>query len=238
MVESQESHVPSPIFNIKIGDDEYQKYGTVHDGVVKHIKEQPPESRDLALKALPWIVCAQRPLSTYELRDALAVRECMTDLDSNSFTEIDSIISAIAGFIQICEEDILLRRFINEQNCRMKLYRRRETISLSDDVAQYFMQTWESWFPKAHHDMAIVCIVYLSFEAFDVEHPATDEYELYSYASQYWGYHANIHLVSQSLILDLLESKYRLLACVKDLPLRLPVDAVRYGGPRGSPSST
>lgn len=212
-----EDTMPSPTFNIHISEEEYREHGPVHDEVVKCVQDQPPESWGPILKALSWIVCAKRPLAKEELHDALAVREGMTDLSSNDRKEIDQSFSAIPGLIQIHEEDIVLRRFVNKHGRCMTQSRTRETISLRPDVAQYFAKTWKSWFPRAHHDIAVVCIAYLSFEVFDCENPATDRYELHSYASQYWGYHANMQPVDQSIILGLLESSNKLSACVKDL---------------------
>ena len=195
-----------------------------------------PENRQLALRALMWLSCARRPLATGELGYALAFTEDTTRrLDKPSHTNaarLRAACSACAGFISERKESILVRHIRDEQDFLGYVYNVKPSISLTDQVAEYFTMVWKCWFPHAHHDIATACLRYVSLEAFGTEEPPTDEYEFYPYAAQNWGYHAEMQPVPQSLVMDFLENEKKVLACSKYLPLKRVCGCCIVGKPK------
>ena len=144
------------------------------------IEGQTKNSRELAKQVLSWITCARRPLTTLELRYALAVEVDESELDEENLPEIENMISVCAGLVTLDEESDIIRL-------------------VHHTTQEYFERTWTSWFPNVQKDIAITCVTYLSFDAFEAGFCQTDEdFEarlqlnpLYDYAARNWGYHAH-----------------------------------------------
>jgi hypothetical protein len=143
------------------------------------IEGQTKNSRELAKQVLSWITYARRPLTTLELRYALAVEVDESELDEENLPEIENVISVCAGLVTVDEESDIIRL-------------------VHYTTQEFFERTWISWFPNAQKDIAISCVTYLSFDAFEAGFCQTDEdFEarlrlnpLYDYAARNWGYHA------------------------------------------------
>jgi hypothetical protein len=69
-----------------------------YDQAMARIEYQEEEIRVLAKQVLSWITCARRPLTTLELRYALAVEVGEPGLDEENLPEIEDMVSVCAGF--------------------------------------------------------------------------------------------------------------------------------------------
>ncbi|OJD10171.1 hypothetical protein ACJ73_09911 [Blastomyces percursus] len=170
---------------------------------MERIQGQPPEHRELAIKALLWIVCAKRQLTCSELQHALAVEINESELDTENITSIQLIVSVCAGLVIASN---------NSKIIHLVHYTTQE----------YFNRSWKDWFPNAHTDVTKTCVTYLSFEAFETGYsPSTDtlnerlkSHILYDYAARNWGHHASESTIEgEKLILDLLQSTAKVSAC-------------------------
>jgi hypothetical protein len=152
-----------------------------YEAVMTRLGRQPAESRDLATRALSWIVCARRSLTTLELREALAVKSGDTELDECRVPDIELVVSVCAGLVAVDEKS--------------------NTIRLQHFTAQqYFERSQTRWFPDAHTYIARTCLTYLLFDLFESDFYTTsdaawlEQHPLYSYAAQYWGDHERLAL--------------------------------------------
>ncbi|KAH6970692.1 hypothetical protein BKA56DRAFT_559122 [Ilyonectria sp. MPI-CAGE-AT-0026] len=168
---------------------------------MQRIEGQGVGYRDLAIKILSWIVQAVRPLSTLELRHALAVRPSTNRLDHDFIPAVGILQSVCTGLVTVDEESEVIRL-------------------VHYTTQEYFERTWLTWFPDAHKDLAIVCVTYLSFDIFESGVCQTDdelkrryqEYPLFDYAAMYWAYHAEKLLDSPLEVVDFLECKTKVRA--------------------------
>jgi ankyrin repeat protein len=163
---------------------------------MRRIRCQETGFRQLAERALSWITCAIRPLTTLELRHALAVELGDAVLDDGNFENIDEIVSVCAGLVTLDEKSDVIRL-------------------VHYTTQEYFERTWSIWFPRAQGDITMTCITYLSFKAFQSGSCLTDEelqtrlqlHILYDYAARNWGYHARATSSEEKKwILDFLKS--------------------------------
>jgi ankyrin repeat protein len=175
--------------NVKAIDQAYEQ-------AMKRIEGQVADSHMLAKQVLSWITCARRPLTTWELRHALAVEMNESELDKNNLPDVEDMVSVCAGLVTIDEQSGIIRL-------------------VHYTAQEYFERTQDSWFPNAQNDITMTCVTYLSFDSFETGCCAGDkEFEerlklnpLYDYAARNWGHHANV--ASQEvgpLILHFLDS--------------------------------
>jgi hypothetical protein len=146
---------------------------------MERIEGQVADSQELAKQVLSWIVCAKTPLTTLELRHALAVEVGDPELDEENLPEVEDMVSVCAGLVTVDEESDIVRL-------------------VHYTTQEYFERTWETWFPEAQTDITKTCVTYLSFNSFDTGFCETDKefqarlrgHVLYDYAAHNWGYHA------------------------------------------------
>jgi ankyrin repeat protein len=164
-----------------------------YDEAIERIKSQPKKFARLAQKVLGWISCAKRPLTKVELQHALAVQQNASVFNHKDIPGINDIISACAGLVT--EE--------NKFKIRLSHYTTQEYIK--QQTRQH-----KSWFSTAETEIARTCMKYLSFKT---SLPLIEEaertmsffpmfgpikifrgfdfiYPLFSYALDYWAYHA------------------------------------------------
>lgn len=178
-------------------------YDLAYDKAMQRIQDQITDRSRMAVEALAWITCAKRPLTTVELRNALAVELGEPQFYEDNLPDLDDIISACAGLVTVGSSDII----------RLVHYTTKE----------YFERTWTRWFPDAHNSIASTCLTYLSFNVFqagicltDTDFEARlDEYPLYSYAARNWGYHARMQPINESLTVAFLGDTPKVDACVQ-----------------------
>ena len=164
---------------------------------MERIEGQVKDEEKLAKDALSWITCAKRPLTTLELQNGLAVESSDSELNEEKLCEIEDIISVCAGLVTVDEESHIIRL-------------------VHYTTQEYFERTWMSWFPNAQNDIAMACVAYLLFDAFDTGFCPTDQdfearlrlNSLYKYAARNWGRHASVASAKmKQLIVDFLENE-------------------------------
>ncbi|PGH17821.1 hypothetical protein AJ79_00962, partial [Helicocarpus griseus UAMH5409] len=180
------------------------------DDAYKHamerIQDQPPEHRELAMKALLWITCARRQLTCLELQHALAVEENKSELDTENIASIQLTISVCAGLVIASDK--------NDKGGIICL--------VHYTTQEYFERSWEEWFPNAHTDITKTCIAYLSFKPFETGCCANENtlierlisHRLYGYAAWNWGHHARESTTEgDKLVLNFLQSTAKVSSC-------------------------
>jgi len=181
---------------------------------MERIEGQKRGFHELAKQVLSWITCAKRPLTTSELRHALAVEIGKSELDIENLPEIEDILSVCAGLVTVdVESDII----------RLVHYTTQE----------YFERTQGHWFPNAEIDIAKICVTYLSFDIFESGFCASDEeFEtrlrlnpLYDYAARHWGHHLRKAPDVQRQIAEFLNNEAQVSASSQ----ALMVSEARYG---------
>ncbi|PQE22577.1 hypothetical protein CJF31_00001496 [Rutstroemia sp. NJR-2017a BVV2] len=150
-----------------------------YEDAMDRINHQKGGFKNLGVQILSWITCARRPLSTLELRHALAIEIGTAEFDEEGLNETEDLVAVCAGLVTVDEESKIIRL-------------------VHYTTQEYFERTYKIWFPDAQIEIANACTTYLSFKAFEAGFcPNDKEFEsrlrlnpLYSYAAQYWGYHA------------------------------------------------
>ncbi|PNP58742.1 hypothetical protein THARTR1_01758 [Trichoderma harzianum] len=164
-----------------------EAYDDAYKGMMRRFDSQNQQRRELARRALSWIVYAKRPLSTTELQQALAVEHWHHELDDRNFTSIEDIVSVCAGLVTIVRQS---DQPSGQQSSIVRL--------VHYTAQDYFERTQAEWFPNAESEITNSCITYLSFSVFDSGFCTTDtDFEerlasnpFYNYSARNWGYHA------------------------------------------------
>ncbi|KAI1824491.1 ankyrin repeat-containing domain protein [Xylaria intraflava] len=173
-----------------------------YKGAIDRIENQAPGHHSLAKQVLSWISCARRPLSLKELQHALATEIGERQFDDENITDISDIVSVCAGLVTVDGQSDVVRL-------------------VHKTTQEYFDKMWTSIFPTAHEDIAMTCVSYLSFDAFETGAcqdrmaftARLESYALYDYAARNWGYHARTASIEkEELILDFLKSEAKVSA--------------------------
>jgi hypothetical protein len=182
-------------------------YDRAYDDAMARIEGQIDDETALAKQTLSWITCAKVPLSTTELRYAIAVEIDEAELDHDNMSEMEDILAVCAGLVTVDEESGIVRLV----HCTTQ---------------EYFLRTWKHWFPHAQVDIMDTCSTYLSFDAFRSGPCHTEEelrdrlasYPLYRYAARYWGDHAREARKEVACFLTSLVAARSLKPCFKRIP--------------------
>ncbi|KAH7190174.1 hypothetical protein DER44DRAFT_903943 [Fusarium oxysporum] len=162
-----------------------------YDQAMERIADQGHEAETFAKRILAWIIHSKRPLSTLELRHALAVEQSSTTLDADFLLSPKAILSLCAGLVIFDEESSIIRL-------------------VHYTTQEYFQRLQKRWFPDAESDITTTCITYLLFDTFKSGFcPADNEFEqrlrsnpLYDYAARNWGHHAREASTSYHLAVE------------------------------------
>lgn len=119
----------------------------MYEDAMKRINEQGGEFAMFAKRVLSRIVCAKRPLTTLELRHALAVEVGTSKLDEGNIPTVE-LSSVCAGLVTVDEESDIIRL-------------------IHYTTHEYFERTLKDWFPDADFDISITCVTYISFDTFN-----------------------------------------------------------------------
>jgi hypothetical protein len=84
-------------------------YDCAYIDAMKRIEAQAKHQIELVKKALSWITCARGQLNTLELRHALAVRLGDIDVNREGLLEVQDIVSACAGLVEVDKESGIIR---------------------------------------------------------------------------------------------------------------------------------
>ncbi|KAH7156175.1 ankyrin repeat-containing domain protein, partial [Dactylonectria macrodidyma] len=156
-----------------------EAYDCAYNDAMKRIEGQVHDQEELAKQVISWITRARRQLTTTELQHALAVEVGKVALDKDNLPQIDDMVSSCAGLVTVDKESNVIRL-------------------VHFTAQEYFVRTWQQWFPHAEADITTICCTYLSFEVF-LTGPCklSEEYEkrlqenpLFEYTAQNWGSHA------------------------------------------------
>lgn len=151
-----------------------EAYDRAYSDAMERIEGQVSDQAELAKQVLSWIVCAKTPLTTAELRYALAVEVGEQELDTENLSEIEDLVSVCAGLVTVDEGSDIIRL-------------------VHYTMQEYFQRTQHQWFPNAEDDIVAICISYLSNAAFE-SGPCRTDYEfeerlqlnpLYMYAGKH-----------------------------------------------------
>lgn len=112
------------------------------------IQTQKPGHRRLAQQVVHWLSSAFTQMTIEQLRQALAVRNGDSKLDSESLPEVDALIPVCQGLVKIDRESKVIR--------------------LAHYTTQIFFDGIRSAsFPDVHQDIATTCLTYLMFDTFE-----------------------------------------------------------------------
>ena len=147
-----------------------------YDDTVNRIGNQEQGIRELAKKVLFWIVYAKRPLTTEELRHALAVELGTCRLDESNLCPINDMVSSCAGLVIVDNNIIRLVHYTTQE---------------------YFQHSGLKTFEDVQRDIiATSCLTYLSYDVFANGYLTKSDLEsrlqqnaFFKYAAQNWGYH-------------------------------------------------
>jgi hypothetical protein len=119
-----------------------------YDEVVRRIDRQADDDKKLAWRTLSWVTNVKRLLRPAELIEALAVELGAPDLDPENLLGMNTILASCAGLVVINEED--------------------DTIHLIHHTLQHYLEQVQAGvkFLHASTHITMICITYLSFEAF------------------------------------------------------------------------
>ena len=170
------------------------------------INGQTADQKELAKQVLSWITCAKRPLTTSELRYALAVEIGKPELDEDNLPDIEDIVSVCAGLVTVDEVSNIIRL-------------------VHHTTQEYFVRTQNHWFPDAETDITATCVTYLSFHVFNSGICRTEaEFkerlrlnQLYDYVAHNWGNHARKASTLCQQVIDFLKSELKTAAASQAL---------------------
>ncbi|KAI9766598.1 MAG: hypothetical protein M1840_006409 [Geoglossum simile] len=152
--------------------------GQAYDEAIKRIEGQLPGKSALAKSVLSWIAYAERPLTTEELCNALAVELGEEELDPDNIPDVEDLVSVCAGLVTVDRESNIIRL-------------------VHYTAQEYVGRIREEWNPRAQLDIASACLTYLSFSIFRCGSCPTDkDFEsrlkqnvFLDYAARHWGHH-------------------------------------------------
>ncbi|KAF4631531.1 hypothetical protein G7Y89_g6592 [Cudoniella acicularis] len=114
-----------------------EAYEFAYNDAMERIEGQGEDREELAKQVLSWIICANRPLNTSELRHAFAVEVGQAELDMENPPEIEDMVSVCARLVAVGEESRIIRL-------------------VHYTTPEYFKVAREKWFPNAEIYLATI----------------------------------------------------------------------------------
>ncbi|KAK8000508.1 hypothetical protein PG990_013108 [Apiospora arundinis] len=190
-----------------------------YEKAMMRIDTQSEEDIALAKKALSFIFCSKRTLSSTELLDALSIEEGNSDIDEESRPHQEILLGICAGLITVDRNTDAIG-FIHYT------------------LQEYFESHRSGLLPNPDYELMKACLSYLSFDVFD-EGPCTsreslerrlEQYCFFGYASQNWGFHVQDDLAAEGLklVLAFICSEYKSASSLQVLYSGLSRMDVRY----------
>ncbi|KAL3465699.1 ankyrin repeat-containing domain protein [Aspergillus heterothallicus] len=195
----------------------------LYSAAMKRLNYRGQATQELARAILSWVVHAKRPLTVWELQDALAIRPDTRALDRSLirkyFANIGHLQSVCEGLIEVNSRDIV----------RLAHY----------TTYEYFSQSPTPWMMSAQPHIARMCLTYLSYDVFEtqVRLRRLDDttrllyYPFYGYCCLNWGYHVkDAGIETANAVLSLLTNEHKLKSCSNEMlklsePFEDPEDA-------------
>lgn len=155
--------------------------GDTYDQAMERIGATNEDDRRIAMNFLTWIAFATRPLTVAEVEHASSITVGAKELEKDNILEAGDLTSMCAGLVIVDANDIVRLVHFSAQT--------------------YFREHREKWFSNGHTLLAMSCLTYLSFKAFEAgacsgpgENEAfqsrTEQHPLTDYSASYWGFHA------------------------------------------------
>lgn len=178
---------------LSVEDRLYKAY----DETMARIDKQGSDFQNLATQILLWITHAKRPLSTEELRHALAVEVGRNELDEdNLVSSLDVSICAGLAIVDDKTQEVRLvhytaQEYLEQRHFKPPLYTNPH-VTITDICVTYLMFTDFKRGPCTHKNQYLERI---------------SKYSLYLYAAKYWGEHAHLCSEASELLLGFLQCK-------------------------------
>ncbi|GKZ66165.1 hypothetical protein AnigIFM50267_011005 [Aspergillus niger] len=139
-----------------------------------------------------------------ELQHGLAVEIEETEFDTENLPDVQDMEAACAGLVTVDEKSHIIRL-------------------VHHTAQEYFASTQTQWFPRAHYDMAKVCMAYLLDCLQSGAGLRTAGYPFARYSRHYWGHHFARALAKPGLARGLLLDKKKVVLCAQDLVTHLGI---------------
>ena len=147
-----------------------------YDKTVKRIENQGKDICEFAKRTLFWIVYAKRPLTTEELRHALAIELGTCKFDKTNLCLVEDMVSSCAGLVTVDSNIIRLVHYTAQE------YFQRRGLKSIEDMQRDIIAT--------------SCLTYLSYDVFADGHlglwdlkSRLQQNAFFKYAAQNWAYH-------------------------------------------------
>ncbi|KAJ7271005.1 ankyrin repeat-containing domain protein [Mycena rebaudengoi] len=176
-----------------------------YDEAMDRIKAQNKEDREIARRTLIWVANTKRPLTVFELQEALAVDPNSKMLDADGLLDIEIILSVCVGLVII---DASQSRWLFPDQSPGNRIVRLVHLTIQD----YLDRVRPIRFPEAQTEIIRNCLTYISYYSHDnVPKSRSQEPGLLSYASSYCLLHAagEPELVLQDSIIQFLGDAHR-----------------------------
>ncbi|KAH6972219.1 hypothetical protein BKA56DRAFT_434237, partial [Ilyonectria sp. MPI-CAGE-AT-0026] len=174
-------------------------YQEIYAKTIQRISGQSEEYQFIARRILEWVVCALRPLTIMELREALSIKLGASQLDEGDFYSTEIMVEACKGLVTIEGAIVHLlhhtaREYLDSNFCLLWQLS-NQAIPVMPEIANTMGNKIAR--DAAHQHITLACITYLSFSIFE-SGPCLERSELdqrhrsnkfYNYASCYWGRH-------------------------------------------------
>ncbi|KAJ7241265.1 ankyrin repeat-containing domain protein [Mycena rebaudengoi] len=153
-----------------------------YDEAMERINAQNKEDRKIARRTLIWVANAKRPLTVFQLQEALAVDLDSKALDVDGLLDIEIIVSVCVGLVIIDASQS--RSFLFNPSPGHRIVR---LVHLT--IQDYFDRVQPIHFPEAQTEITRTCLTYISYNN-DVPKNLYQQPGLLSYASSYCLLHA------------------------------------------------
>jgi len=163
---------------------------------MKRIEGQFADQTELAKQALAFLTCAQRPLSTRQLREALAVEIGKPELDPDNYPDIEDVLASCVGLVTVDDNSGIIRL-------------------VHYTTQEYLKRTLDQWFPDAQAMITNVCTSYLSLDRYgNPNNPGPfANHVWYDYSAAHWGHHARLAPSSLQRVVGFLTRQTNVMRC-------------------------
>jgi ankyrin repeat protein len=167
-----------------------------YERILARVNASNPGNQRLVQNALRWIICAEEPLSTQALLEALAINEDETHLDRNCITTEDELLWWCSS---------LVRRKPGGGGIELAHFTVKEFFQTIDPTNESEFSKYGIGIGAGQIQLARTCLAYLNLKDFEI-HPPDDNtaynllekrYAFLAYAVKYWAYHANNHFANE-----------------------------------------
>ncbi|GLA41419.1 hypothetical protein AnigIFM63309_009509 [Aspergillus niger] len=179
-------------------------YNIAYEEAMERIIGKTAGEKELAFQIIAWITCARKPLKITELQHGLAVEIEETEFDTENLPYVQDMEAACAGLVTVDEKSHIIRL-------------------VHHTAQEYFERTQTQWFPRAHYDMAKVCMAYLLYCLQSGAGLRTAGYPFARYSRHYWAHHFARALAKPGLARGLLLDKKKVVLCAQDLVTHLGI---------------